>query len=344
MYSKKYWNLINKYLSNECTEKDFRTIENLRKKDREFDRLFEETMNLLAFKEEEPQKKSVDKKWQEIKNDILNLKNGNIYKIEENHEMQSPSRRLVSRIIRYAAVLLLVTGLPYMVYNKYYSIKENQIHKNFRVIKVAHSERQAITLSDGTKITLDAGSELKIPDNYNENRHVYLNGEAFFQVVHDADHPFRVFAENALIKVLGTEFDVRAWREVPNVTVTVKRGKVALGANDLKSDHKVFLTKGKQSSLSRNGVPSVPVTVNVNEYISWMNNELHFKNASLKEILAQLERWYDFNFVVDDSLLYSNRLTYHVKKSNINNLLESISIITNTKVNKEGKTIKLIQK
>ncbi len=343
MYSKKYWKLVNRYLSNECSDEELEKIENLKKNDEEFSKFFNEIINVLAFREEAPQGKNEDEKWEEIKADMLDSASGKIYKIADYQQKGQLKKRLYSRIVRYAAVFLLVTGLPYILYNNYNTV-ENQQAANYRTVKVAHSERLAITLSDGTKITLDAGSELKIPNDYDKERNVYLKGEAFFQVAHDEAHPFRVFANNALVRVLGTEFNVRAWDEVPVVTVTVKRGKVSLSSNQIKSSANVFLTKGKQSSISKDGIPSIPIQVNVNDYTSWMNNELHFKDATLKEILAQLERWYDYHFEVDDTLLFENHLTYHIKKSNIDNLLQSISIITKTVVVKDGKMIKLIRK
>ena len=344
MYSKKYWKLISRYLSNECSAEELEKIDNLKKNDEEFSSFFNEIMNILAFKEKEPQGKSEDKKWEEIKADILDSSSGKIYKIADYQQKGQIKKHLYSRIIRYAAVFLLVTVLPYLLYNNYNTVENQQVSKNYRIVKVAHSERLAITLSDGTKITLDAGSELKIPNDYDKERVVYLEGEAFFQVAHDKAHPFRVFADNALVQVLGTEFNVRAWDEVPVVTVTVKRGKVSLSSNQIKSSPNVFLTKGKQSSIPKDGIPSIPVQVDVNNYTSWMNNELHFKDATLKEILSQLERWYNYHFEVDDTLLFENHLTYHVKKSNIDNLLQSISIITKTVIVKDGKTIKLISK
>ena len=347
MNSKKYWKMINKYLSNECSPEELQEIESLKKKDEEFAKFFNEIMNMLAFDEETPKVTSEHKKWDEIKAEMLNPKRAAIYNIGDYESVSSTSSKkkpLLNLFMRYAAVFLLVTGLPYLSYRVYTSYVSQEASRQFRVIKVAHSERQSITLQDGTNITLDAGSILRIPSDYNKERNVYLSGEAYFKVAHDAEHPFRVYANNALIRVIGTEFNIRAWEEIPRVTVTVKRGEVAFGSSKNKSAQRVFITKGKQSSISKDGIPSVPVKVNINNYTSWMNNELHFKDATLKEILSQLERWYGYHFVVDDSLLYENHLTYHVKKTNVENLLQSISIITKTKVVKEGKTIKLISK
>jgi ferric-dicitrate binding protein FerR (iron transport regulator) len=143
---------------------------------------------------------------------------------------------------------------------------------------------------------------------------------------------------------MGTEFNIRAWYESSFVAVTVKEGKVALSFNDRSVSPMVYVTDGKQSLFPKHGYPSNPVSVNIDDYTSWKHNELHFHDASLTEIIAQLERWYDYQFEVDDALLYKNHLTFHIKRTNVDNLLESISIITKTDVVREGNKIMLVKK
>jgi len=346
MHLQKYWKHLNSYFSNDYSENEKNKIENDIKNNEQIPASLK-SITLLTFKEKFPSVKTVDEKWEEISKEILKSDYKNVYDMNKQGQIYHNriGNGIFSKIIRYAAVFLLITGLPYVSYKIYNSYNNQESVQKFRIIKVGHNERFSIVLSDGSRIKMDAGSVLKIPEDFkNKNRNVYLKGEAYFHVAHDTEHPFRVFAKNAKVRVIGTEFNIRAWDESPGVTVTVRKGVVALSSNKDKDSPKVFITKGKQSILHKNNYPTEPVSVNVDEYTSWKNNELHFKGATLREVLSQLERWYDYNFVVADSLLYKTHLTYHIKKTNVNNFLQSISIITNTNVVKNGQTIRLINK
>jgi ferric-dicitrate binding protein FerR (iron transport regulator) len=346
MYLRKYWELIHHYLSNGYSAADMYETDG-EVENRQQIPLDLKMISMLTFKEQQPLAKSVDRKWSEIETEMLASDSSNVYSFENKIALHNSNNgnRNYTKFLRYAAILMLVTGLPYLMYNTSTHFgSTKQAPKEDRVVKVGNKERFSILLSDGTKVMLDAGSELRIPGDYGTNRNVYLKGEAFFEVAHDTKHPFNVYANYALVSVVGTEFNVRAWEEIPNITVTVKKGKVALSSSTDIHSMRVFLTKDKQSTIQENSNPSDPIDVNINEYTSWMNNELNFKGATLCEVLSQLERWYDYKFVVDDSLLYESHLTYHIKKTNIESFLQSISIITNTKVVKDGKKIKLIKK
>jgi len=342
------WKKITRYLSGECSEPEKEEIQAMIKSDESFAKLIQEMRQILSVKQKPIPVKDVEAMWREIKADILQT----LPATSREPGQDYPRKLFVAKnitsaswkILRYAAVVILAVGLSYYAMKSIIPSILQQPQREYRVLTVNHGERLTITLTDGTSITLDAGSELKYKTEFSNSREVYLKGEGYFQVAHDSKHPFYVHANHALVQVLGTKFNVRTWDENPLVTVTVKEGKVALGYDDPHASARVLLNPGQQSSLPRHGRPSQPVSVDADEYTLWMHNEIHFQDATLKEIFAQLERWYDFQFEVEDDLLQTSHLTVHIKRSNVDNVIELISIITKTEIVREGKKIRLVPK
>jgi ferric-dicitrate binding protein FerR (iron transport regulator) len=207
---------------------------------------------------------------------------------------------------------------------------------------VNKGKRKTVNLSDGTIITMDAGSKLEYPVKFGKTRDVYLKGEAYFEVAKDSEHPFFVHVNNATVKVVGTKFNIRSWKENPRVTVTVVEGKVLL-ANAAEISAGVYLTRGKQGSVSSLGEVAKPIDVNPEKYIKWMHNEIYFKNAPLKEILAQLERWYGYKFNMDSEVA-DQTMTVHIRNVNVKEVIDIISKITKSRTVKDGKLISFIKK
>ena len=250
------------------------------------------------------------------------------------------------RWLRYAAMFIFAFMLSYFVTHGYtrfpWSPKTEILQsQNMQMIQVEKGKRMTVTLNDGTRIKLDAGSQLQYPEVFKDKRQVYLKGEAYFEVAHDSKRPFTVHARHAVVQVLGTKFNVRAWEDISDVTVAVKEGRVSLNHEDITEFNKVILTKGLASTLVENGQPSIPVNVDVEQYLSWMNHEMHFKNATVKEILRQLERWYKLEFQVKDPSLLNTRLSVHLKKTNVDDVLKIISALTDTRITKHDNIIEL---
>ena len=347
MYTKNNWRKISRYLSDECSEQEKEEIEAKITADETFAKFIGQMKQILSVKQKPIPIKDAETMWHEIKADIESH-SADILP-ETHHQVRKFSYvkdipATSWKILRYAAVLILAIGLSYYFMRILIPGFVQHSGEEYRVLKVNHGERLTVTLNDGTSITLDAGSELKYKTDFSHSREVYLKGEGYFQVAHDPARPFYVHANHALVQVLGTKFDVRAWDESPVVTVTVKEGKVALGYDAPHTSTRVFLHSGEQSFLPKHGPPSRPINVDVDGYTSWMHNEIHFQDATLKEILAQLERWYGFQFEVNDKLLQKSRLTVHIKRSNVDNVIELISVITKTNVVREGKKIQFVQK
>ncbi|MGD8307086.1 MAG: FecR domain-containing protein, partial [Ignavibacteria bacterium] len=245
--------------------------------------------------------------------------------------------KLQTPIVRYAAIFAIVICIPIL-----YIIFTTQLQEEIQweVVNVENSKQSNITLADGTEIFLDSGSRLHIPENFGtESRTVKLEGEAYFNVINDAVKPFRIYSENAVITVLGTMFNVRAWKETERVDVTVSGGKVSLGIKE--SDEQIVLNEGFIGSLSSAGILSDPKSVDVSKFLSWMKGERTFSNTPLFEVLNQVERWYNIQFSLSDSTIIHEKLEVTINKNSLNDVLDVISTLTNTTYSTKGRHVTL---
>jgi len=196
-----------------------------------------------------------------------------------------------------------------------------------------------VVLSDGTKVWLNAASSLSYPTNFSgEERVVALSGEAYFEVSHDASHPFIVRSEGQQIKVLGTSFNVNAYRDEPRTATTLIEGSVQLkAAGNL---NPLQLHPGEQATLDLNGLASREVDAAL--FAAWKDGEFRFKATPLLEALRQISRWYDLNI---DYTGIPNDIQIHASMNRNNQLstvLHALEKITDLKFNVKGRSLKLM--
>jgi len=240
------------------------------------------------------------------------------------------------KLWRYAAVILVLILIPFIfsLFTEPPSLKELHVQK---------AQKMEVTLSDGTRITLDAGSILRYPEVFNaQTRQIYLNGEGYFDVTPNPDLPFIIKTNNAMIRVLGTKFNVRAWQRNrnPRVTVAVLEGNVSLRAeNQPHASEKVIISAGQVSELIPNEAPTLPRPADIQKYISWMEREMHFENAPLGEVLDQLERWYNQEILLPDSTLGNGRVTLYVEDKPLTETLQIIAMMNNLSFREEDHKI-----
>jgi ferric-dicitrate binding protein FerR (iron transport regulator) len=246
------------------------------------------------------------------------------------------------RLLRYASILLLIILIPFIIWKTTRtSLPEHQAFE-LKEVSVEQKKQMDIALSDGTKITLDAGSIFQYPEEFKgKTREVILTGEGYFNVALNKEKPFIVHANNAVIKVLGTRFNVRAWPHNRRVRVAVAEGQVSLRSEKAADEEAVVLLEGQMSTLPEKGRPSEPAEVDVKKYLGWINREVFFEDTPFHEILYQLERWYDLRFVLEDDSIASDRLTVHIQNKPVEDMLELITTLTDLKYERTGRTVVL---
>lgn len=151
----------------------------------------------------------------------------------------------------------------------------------------------SLTLPDGSRVWLNAASSIRYPTAFvGEERRVDLTGEAYFEVVKNTDMPFRVnLSGKTSVTVLGTRFNVNAYAQQNNIVATLLEGKIRVD----EADEQVILHPGQQARV-RDKI-HVFDGIDVDGTIAWKNGLFNFEGLRLREVMLQLERWYDVQIV-----------------------------------------------
>jgi hypothetical protein len=174
-----------------------------------------------------------------------------------------------------------------------------------------------IKLSDGTQVWLNSESQLKYPVKFiqGQNRKVELvYGEAYFDVspstVHNGD-AFLVFNKAQEVQVLGTEFNIKAYKDEAKVYTTLVEGKVAVSIDERKEN----LLPSQQLSLNKTNKTSVIKTVDVYNETSWKNGVFSFEDIPLKDMMKVLSRWYDVEVVIESESIQNEEFVGVLRKN-----------------------------
>ena len=202
----------------------------------------------------------------------------------------------------------------------------------YNTLTIPRGGQFKIKLSDGTLVWLNSESQLKYPVNFvdGESRQVELvYGEAYFEVSHSVEHKgshFKVHNNAQDIEVLGTKFNIKAYKDENHIYTTLVEGKVALQAN---KNHRV-LVPGEQLNLNKESQSFIITTPDIKPEISWREGLFSFKGKTLKEIMKVLERWYDMDVVFENKSLENAEFIGVVRKNQdieeIMSLIKSITI------------------
>jgi transmembrane sensor len=208
----------------------------------------------------------------------------------------------------------------------------------------ARGEQATIQLSDSSRVTLAPASRLSVPSEFGKSaRELTLDGEAVFDVVHDAAHPFRVRTAHALVEDVGTQFDLRAYHEDSTVSVAVVEGTVTLGrAREIdpavrEAGEGVVLRGGDVGDLAANGQVRTARGRSLSSHLSWTQGRLEFAKAPLPEVLRSIGRWFDLDVRVSDSLLATRLVTCTFSTQSPNEMLAALAIAVDAQVARDGR-------
>lgn len=235
-------------------------------------------------------------------------------------KINDAKRKQYLYITAAASLLICVSVLAWKL-----SSGEHAAEKQTVIAAVAKPHRhQLISLPDGSMVTLNEGSKLDYPAAFNQStRDVYLTGEAFFDVQHDASKPFLVHTGNFVTKVLGTAFNIRAYPGDTDVSVTVARGKVQVQSGSTKKTLGI-LSAGDQLVIDKVSVDAKYTKADVEKVLQWKAADMVFDNASVDEAVIALGNKYGVEFYFENEALRNCRFTADFSNDSLQQSLDVI--------------------
>lgn len=190
---------------------------------------------------------------------------------------------------------------------------DSSSRRKYHTLRVARGGEYFVQLADGTKVWLNAESELRYPVVFEKDlrRVELLKGEAYFEVSREENRPFTVVTDKVVTRVLGTEFNVRDYPGKP-LDVTLVRGSVSVRENR-KGAEEVFLKPGENVSLRAAGELEVR-EVDVRSYVAWKEGYFFYDDVRLEDMLDELGRWYDFSVFYENPGVKDMRFKFWVNR------------------------------
>ena len=203
--------------------------------------------------------------------------------------------------------------------NKEVGKQKVQIHR----LSIPRGETFKVVLSEGTEVFLNSDSRLVYPTVFKgKERIVSLEGEAYFKVSKDVEHPFIVKTGNVQVRVLGTEFNVRGYSPA-DVRITLITGKVAV--SDTCGTHNVEMEPGQNAQLSTDGTFAVS-EVNIESFLYWKEGFFYFDDIPLADMMKEIGRWYNIDIEFRNSKIMDLRMHFFANRhQDIFNLIELLN-------------------
>ena len=266
-----------------------------------------------------PEKKAeiksiLENHWFSFSNEPLSEGNVNhiLHKIHHQirlEETQINRKRFITVFQRIAAILIVPLVLAFFALF-YFQPKTTTQEMAYAEIQCPLGVRTKFVLPDSTTGFLNSGSTLEYPVIFTNGRTVKLKGEAFFDVTPDEEHPFTVITPNLSTKVLGTQFNVIAYENENSEEIILREGNVEVYCNTgemletLQANQKLVL-----NTLTRKYNKNL---IEADQYVSWTEGKLVFRNETMQQVADRLGRWYNVEIKIEDAelLKYAFRATF----------------------------------
>ena len=208
--------------------------------------------------------------------------------------------------VKYAAaMLLMVVSVGYLSYKG----GQNEIQASFGDIVIAtpQGSRTQLSLPDGSKVWLNAGSSISYSQGFGYiDRLVNLVGEGYFEVAHNEKLPLSVVSENVRVKVLGTKFNFRDYPTDAEAIISLTEGSIAMSCNK-NPDEDQLLKPGQRATVDKRSGKILVEGCEATNSMKWTNGRLLFDGEPLPSIVKTLERSYNVNITIKDKNLMKLR-------------------------------------
>lgn len=252
--------------------------------------------------------------------------------VSEEEEPESLKKEVGFSLKRwlYAAAIMLFVGFSGMLYLNQDKATDNQKQKAVagNKISIDPGSKTRVLLPDGSQVWVNSGTQIIYQNDFNgKTREIELKGEAYFDVVKDAERPFIVHTSGIDIKVLGTAFNVKAYPTDPTIEATLLHGSIEVINNKRPNDAHLILKPHEKlvyqkeleappmvaTSNSDFAVNIKPLKTNLvdSELVetAWVYNKLAFEDESLRQVADKMERWYDIEITIESEKLENVRIS-----------------------------------
>lgn len=239
---------------------------------------------------------------------------------------------------KWVAAILLPVCVAFFTY---YLLDSSPTVETPFIVKAAKGDKATIELPDGTNVVLNSASQLSYLNNFGEKvRRVQLNGEAYFKVAHDEKHAFIVQIGDLEVKVLGTSFNISAYKDDKEITVVLLEGKVGVYAQE--RSH--IMKPGDKIEYNKITHQIKTTQVHPTDYIEWTKGNMYFEKESLENIMKTLSRIYDVEIRFNSGKLPKEYFTGTIPGGGIQNALNILMLTSPFYYEMDGSVIVLKEK
>lgn len=212
-----------------------------------------------------------------------------------------------------------------------YTGEDSHASEGFNTITAPAGGKYSVVLPDGSRVWLNSESSITFPTAFPAHeRLVKITGEAYFEIAKEVRRPFSVQVGNLQkVKVLGTHFNINAYRDEAEIATTLLEGSVEI-TSSAGNTGPVMLKPGEQAAFSGSGRINVRDDINTEEIVAWKNGMFQFEKADIESVMRQLSRWYNVEVVYEGALpskTFSGKIDRSVNAS------EALDILSFTGLN-----------
>jgi len=228
------------------------------------------------------------------------------------------------KYVGYAACVLLMVALAYTLVSPNEQLEEK--YSQTILASTSIGENKTITLSDGTKVTLNANTTFSYPEKFSEeSRDVSLQGEAFFDVAHNPEKPFKVATGNGMnIQVLGTVFNVKSYPEDQNVETTLVSGKVKVVEEQ--NQKTVVLAPSQRATYVKDADKLIVDNVQTTKFTAWREGKLIYDETPIRQVISDLKRKYKVDISVESPGIMDYKYTGEFDNLGIEQILDLFEV------------------
>lgn len=243
------------------------------------------------------------------------------------------------RPYRWLHIAAAVLVALFFVSTVYLYHENKQLAAKRMVVSTGIGERANVTLPDGTRVKLNAESQLSYaPQTYNKDvRQVAFNGEGFYEVAKDSSRPFLIDARGLKVQVFGTKFNLMARDDEATAELVLEQGSVSFTA--VKTGERVMLKPEQKVVLNQcKGSLTVVDLSHMQDVAAWKRHEMVFRNIPLEDVIAAIEKIYGVEFITDSKRYLKETFTGTIPTTDINDDLQILEKAFHFKIMmKEGK-------